>query len=164
VPGARAPADRPAAAASGPSLSPPALAARLPARPASPSPSASATPSAPPAAPSSGPTPLRPGSVVPLIISSTSYMTGAMVYLSLTYTDPGDDAAGFGFVGVNGTNWPAQSHPLAEPGVVRVGIVAYPFDLACGTARAHSGMVQAWIYDTAGDRSQPVTVALACSG
>jgi eukaryotic-like serine/threonine-protein kinase len=164
APGARAPADRPAAAASGPSLSPPALAARLPARPASPSPSASAAPSAPPAAPSSGPAPVRPGPAVPLIISSTSYMTGAMVYLSLTYTDPGNDAAGFGLVGVNGTNWPAQSHPLAEPGVVRVGIVAYPFDLACGTAGAHSGTVQAWIYDTAGDRSQPVTVALACSG
>jgi Protein kinase domain len=164
APGARAPADRPAAAASGPSLRPPALAARLPARPASVSPSASAAPSAPPAAPSSGPAPVRPGPAVPLIISSTSYMTGAMVYLSLTYTDPGNDAAGFGFVGVNGTNWPAQSHPLAEPGVVRVGIVAYPFDLACGTARALSGTVQAWIYDTAGDRSQPVTVALACSG
>ena len=38
----------------------------------------------------------------------------------------------------------------------------YPFNLECGTGQAYQSQVQAWIYDTAGDRSEPVTIDLAC--
>jgi hypothetical protein len=104
--------------------------------------------------------------LVPQIVSTSTYTEGRLVYFQLTYTDPGGDAAGFGFAGVNGSHWAAQDHPLASPapGIAGTGSVAYPLNLECGTARQYRGTVEAWIYDTAGHRSQSVVIALACSG
>ncbi len=84
-----------------------------------------------------------------------------MVYVSLTYSDPGNDAAG---VGLDGADWPAESHPFAVPGLVSVGTWAFPFDLSCGTAGQYQSSVQAWVYDTSGDRSPAVVIPLACAG
>jgi hypothetical protein len=153
--------------APGSSPSPPSLAARMPARRASPSPAPSASASVvagPPAdAGSPSPAPSGPVLAVPQIVSVTTYTVGAMVYLSLTYSDPGNDAAGVELAGVNGGSWPAESHPFDNPGLVSVGTAAFPFDLNCGTAGAYQGTVQAWVYDTSGDRSAPVITPLACA-
>jgi hypothetical protein len=105
-----------------------------------------------------------PGPLLPQVLTATTYSVGRLVYLSLTYADPGSDAAGFGFAGVNGAKWAAESHPFTDltGGLVSVGTVAYPFDLGCGTARQYQGSVAAWIYDAAGRRGPSVTATLAC--
>jgi hypothetical protein len=67
-------------------------------------------------------------------------------------------------MGVNGSRRVAASYPFSSPdqGIAGPGSIAYPIDLECGTARQHGAEVQAWIYDTAGRISQPVTISLAC--
>jgi hypothetical protein len=102
---------------------------------------------------------------VPRILTAATYMVGSLVYVSLTYADPGNDAAGVGFAGVNGSKWPSETHPFTDPAgaIINVGSVAYPFDLGCGLSQPDQVSVAAWIYDTAGDRSRPVTVTLACA-
>ena len=139
------------------------LAAGVAARPARPAALVPATAGPPP-----GTTP--PSPPVPQIITAATYTLGRLVYVRLTYADPGNDAAGFGFVGVNGARWAAESHPFTNPsggtasgGTVGGGTVAYAFDLGCGLARPDPSSVEAWIYDTAGTRSQPVTFTLACA-
>jgi hypothetical protein len=152
---------RPAAA---PALAAPSLAAGAPARPASPSPPAPAAPRPPAASTSVSPPAAGPAPLLPQVLTATTYSVGRLVYLSLTYADPGSDAAGFGFAGVNGAKWAAESHPFTDltGGLVSVGTVAYPFDLGCGTARQYQGSVAAWIYDAAGRRGPSVTATLAC--
>ena len=163
APGTRHRGARPAAAPAG-SPGPPSLAARLPARPASPSPAPSASAPAvtgpPTASASPSPTPSVPVPAIPQIISVTIYTVGVLVYVSLTYSDPGNDAAGVTFTGAG---FPAESHPFASPGLVSVGTVAVPFDLNCGTADENQGSVQASVYDTSGDSSPPVIAQLACA-
>jgi hypothetical protein len=104
---------------------------------------------------------------VPQILTTATYVVGRLVYVSLTYADPGNDAAGFGFVGVNGTEWAAESHSLTNAGpsgaIINPGSISYPFDLGCGPAQPLQASVKAWIYDAAGARSRPVTVTLACA-
>jgi len=64
----------------------------------------------------------------------------------------------------NGAGWAEESHPFSSPSYGRVspGIIEYPFNHGCGTSREYQSDVQAWIYDTAGRRSPPVIVHLAC--
>jgi hypothetical protein len=102
---------------------------------------------------------------VPTITSVGTYTSGAYVYFDIHYADPGNDAEGFGFVGVNGSTWAEESHPFSSPsyGIVGQDSIAYPFNQACGTAQQYSSYVQAWIYDTAGDRSAPVVIHLVCA-
>ena len=52
---------------------------------------------------------------------------------------------------------------LNEPIDLTVGSISYPFDLGCGLTQPGRAAVKAWIYDTAGDHSRPVTVTLACA-
>ena len=103
---------------------------------------------------------------VPEITSVGTYTQGELVYFDIDYSDPGNDAEGFGFVGVNGSGWAEENHPFSSPsyGIVGTDSIAYPFNEACGTAQQYASYVQAWIYDTAGDRSTPVTIQLACTG
>jgi hypothetical protein len=88
-----------------------------------------------------------------------------MVYFYVYYADPGNDAKGYGFMGINGTRYVAQRHSFTAPGraIVTAHHVAYPLDLECGTAKQHKAFVEAWVYDTAGTRSQPVFIRLACA-
>ena len=94
-----------------------------------------------------------------------TYTNGVDVYFSIDYDDPGHDAEGFGFVGVDGSGWAEESHPFSSPsyGIVGPGTIAYPFNLECGTAQAYQSQVEAWIYDTEGGRSQPVVIQLVCA-
>ena len=104
---------------------------------------------------------------MPQILTASTYWVGRLVYVSLTYADPGNDAAGFGFAGVNGAKWPAESYSFTDPdpagAIISAGSISYPFDLGCGLAQPGRAAVKAWIYDTAGDRSRQVTVTLACA-
>jgi eukaryotic-like serine/threonine-protein kinase len=89
------------------------------------------------------------------------------VYFLIDYTDPDNDAEGFGFVGINGSGWAEEQHPFSSPsyGIVGQDSIAYPFNLGCGTANQVSqSSVEAWIYDTAGVDSAPVDIELVCSG
>ena len=67
-------------------------------------------------------------------------------------------------MGVDGSRWIDATYPFSSPdqGIAEPGSIAYPIDLQCGTARQHGAEVEAWIYDTAGRSSQPVTISLAC--
>jgi len=97
-------------------------------------------------------------------MSVDTYRRGAWVYFDVHYADPGQDAQGFGFMGVNGSRWVEETDPFSSPdlGIIGPDSVAYPLNLECGTDQQHEAEVEAWIYDTAADRSQPVVIHLAC--
>jgi eukaryotic-like serine/threonine-protein kinase len=102
---------------------------------------------------------------VPQITSVGTYTQGELVYFDIDYSDPGNDAEGFGFVGVDGSGWAEENHPFSSPsyGIVGTDSIAYPFNVGCGTAQQQKSSVEAWIYDTAGDRSAPVDIQLVCT-
>jgi eukaryotic-like serine/threonine-protein kinase len=132
---------------------------------ASPSPSPSLTVSPSPTA-SSSPTPGESPSPTPApeITGSATYREGTRVYFDVQYEDPGNDVRGFGFMGVNGSRWMEATYPFSSPdeGIAGPDSIAYPLDLECGTAGQHGAEVEAWIYDAAGQSSQPVRISLAC--
>ena len=101
---------------------------------------------------------------VPQITSVSTYRQGIWVYFDVHYADPGQDAQGFGFMGVDGSRWVEASYPFARPhrGIVGPDSVAYPLNLECGTAHQREAEIEVWIYETAAARSQPVVVHLAC--
>jgi len=101
----------------------------------------------------------------PHITRTFTYQQGTMVFFEIYYSDPGHKAAGFGFVGVNGSDWPRQHYSFSSPssGIVEPGSVAYPLDQRCGTGLEYASYVKAWLYDTAGARSKPVVIYLACT-
>ena len=88
-----------------------------------------------------------------------------MVFFEIYYSDPGHDAAGFGFVGVDDSDLPRQVIPFSRPGaaIVEAGIVSYPLNQGCGTGLEYTSSVKAWIYDKTGARSKPVVIHLACT-
>jgi hypothetical protein len=102
---------------------------------------------------------------VPTITSVSTYTEGVDVYFDIQYADPGNDAEGFGFVGVNGSSWAEETHPFSSPsyGIVGPDSIAYPFNEGCGTAQQYDSYVKAWIYDTAGQQSAPVVIHLVCA-
>jgi hypothetical protein len=102
---------------------------------------------------------------VPRITKATTYTKGELVYFNIQYADPGNDAEGFGFVGVNGSGWAKESHPFWDPsyGIVGHDSIAYPFNQGCGTAAQSSSYVKTWIFDTALKASTPVTIHLVCT-
>jgi serine/threonine protein kinase len=144
---------RPPSATASASESPPASPSPFP------SPTASAS-TAPSPSPSASPSP-----PVPQITSVGTYEQGVWVSFDVNYSDPGNDAQGFGFMGVAGSGWVEETYPFSSPGPGIVGpdSVTYPVDLECGTAEQHKAEIEVWIYDTAGARSQPVVVHLACA-
>jgi len=102
---------------------------------------------------------------VPQITSVTTYTQGVLVYFDIHYTDPGHDAKGFGFVGVNGSGWAEENHPFSSPsyGIAALDSIAYPFNEACGTAQQYGSYVEAWINDKTGGRSKPIVIHLLCA-
>ena len=138
-----------------PSASPSPSPTASPSSTASPSPTVSASPS-----PGGSPSP----SPAPEITNAGTYQEGSRVYFDVHYADPGNDAWGFGFMGVNGSRWMQGTYPFSRPdqGIEGPGSIAYPIDLQCGTARQHIAEVEAWIYDATGQASQPVVISLAC--
>ncbi len=101
----------------------------------------------------------------PQITGIYGYQSGSLVYFSLTYANPDHDAKGFGFVGINGAGWAEENHSFSSPsyGIVGHDRIAYPFNLACGTAQHYNSWVDAWIYDSQGIRSKPAEIALTCT-
>jgi hypothetical protein len=102
---------------------------------------------------------------MPQITSVSTYTSGVLDYFRLAYSDPGRDAKGFGFVGINGAGWAEENHPFTAPsyGIVGKDQIDYPFNLLCGTTGQYSSRVEAWIYNSQGVRSYPVQVALKCT-
>jgi hypothetical protein len=56
------------------------------------------------------------------------------------------------------------TYPFSSPdaGIAGPDSIAYPLNLECGTVGQHVAEVEAWIYDAAGQSSQPVQISLAC--
>jgi hypothetical protein len=110
--------------------------------------------------------PAGPSPKPPKIIGTYTYQQGQMVYFEISYSDPGQNAAGFGFVGVQeSAGLPRQviSFSSPGPGIVEANTIAYPLDQGCGSSVEYTSSVRAWIYDKAGGRSKPVIIHLACS-
>ena len=124
------------------------IAARMAARPAGPVPKPTPSPPAP----------------VPRITGANTYQDGSRVFFVISYSDPGHDAAGFGFVGVQGSDTREQDYLFSNPadGIVAGNTIAYPLYQGCGTGLEFTGTVKAWIYNKAGVRSKPVIIHLAC--
>jgi hypothetical protein len=101
----------------------------------------------------------------PRITGTYTYQQGARVFFVISYSDPGHIAAGFGFVGVQGSDWRKQQHSFSSPadGIVTGSSIAYPLYQGCGTGLEYFSTVKAWIYDQAGARSKPVVIRVACS-
>jgi len=154
----------------------------MPSRSASPSPSQSPDPrtspapgnptssASPTASASQSPSPspslsTSPAPPVPQITSVTTYQQGVWVYFDVQYADPGHDAQGFGFMGSNGNRWTEETYPFSSPGrgIVGPDSIAYPLNLACGTARAHAAEIEVWIYAATGASSQPAVIQLVCT-
>jgi Protein kinase domain len=101
----------------------------------------------------------------PRITGTYTYQQGEKVVFELYYSDPGHDAVGFGFVGVDESDLPTQVIPFSSPGagIVEAGLISYPLNQGCGTGLEYTSSVKAWIYDKAGARSKPVVIHLACT-
>jgi len=101
----------------------------------------------------------------PRITGTFTYQQNEMVYFEISYSDPGHHAVGFGFVGVEGSDWPLQYYPFSDPadGIVEQNSISYPLNQGCGTGFEYTSNVKAWIYDSAGNRSKPVIIHLACT-
>ena len=106
-----------------------------------------------------------PSAQPPRITGTYTYQQGAMVYFEISYSDPGHNAAGFGFVGVEGSLWPKQHYSFSSPaqGIVEPNSIAFPLNQGCGTGFEYTSTVKAWIYDQGGTRSTPVIIHLACT-
>jgi hypothetical protein len=106
-----------------------------------------------------------PSAQSPRITGTYTYQQGAMVYFEISYSDPGHNAAGFGFVGVEESLWPKQHYSFSSPaqGIVEPNSIAFPLNQGCGTGFEYTSTVKAWIYDQAGTRSKPVIIHLACT-
>jgi serine/threonine protein kinase len=103
---------------------------------------------------------------VPKIIRTSTYQQGQMVFFEIFYSDPGHDATGFGFVGVQESDdLPRQVIPFSRPGpgIVEANTIQYPLDQGCNGNVEFTSSVKAWIYDKAGARSKPVIIHLACT-
>ena len=122
------------------------IAARMAARPAGPVPKPAPSPPA------------------PRITNTFTYQIGSRVFFEIIYSDPGHNAAGFGFVGVQGSDTREQDYLFSNPadGIVAGNTIAYPLYQGCGTGLEFTGTVKAWIYNKAGVRSKPVIIHLAC--
>jgi hypothetical protein len=122
------------------------IAARMAARPAGPVPKPAPSPPA------------------PRITGTFTYQQGSRVFFEISYSDPGHNAAGFGFVGVQGSGPREQDYLFSNPanGIVAGNSIAYPLYQGCGTGQEFTSTVEAWIYNKAGVRSTPVIIHLAC--
>ena len=51
----------------------------------------------------------------------------------------------------------------AQAAIVEANSISYPLNQGCGTGLEYTSTVKAWIYDSAGNRSKPVIIYLACT-
>ncbi|MFL5280773.1 MAG: calcium-binding protein [Rhodopila sp.] len=90
----------------------------------------------------------------PEITRVQTFPEGGLTYFRLNFTDPDNDAVGFGFRTIYGT----EEHTFTSPSYGRVspGQVEYPFNLLSGSAVD----VSAYIFDAARNRSPEVQIHL----
>jgi hypothetical protein len=107
---------------------------------------------------------LKPVPPAPRITGTYTYQQGSRVFFEVSYSDPGHNAAGFGFVGVQGSDTREQDYLFSNPadGIVAGNSIAYPLEQGCGTGQEYTSTVEAWIYNKDGVRSKPVVIHLAC--
>jgi hypothetical protein len=94
-----------------------------------------------------------------------TYKQGVTVYVDIYYTDQGNNADGFGFVGVDGSPIGEANYAFSSPGagIVEPGSITYPFNEGCGTGQPRSDSIEFWVTDAAGKQSPPSKpVHLAC--
>jgi hypothetical protein len=86
------------------------------------------------------------------------------MFFDIYYSDPGNNANGFGFVGVQGSSVSEQNYPFSSPadGIIETGSIAYPIDQGCGTSQPRSNHVKVWVNYGASARSKSVTIPLVC--
>ena len=110
-----------------------------------------------------GPVP-KPVPPAPRITGTYTYQQGSRVFFEISYSDPGHSAAGFGFVGVQGSDLREQNYLFSNPadGIVAGNSIAYPLEQGCGTGLEYTSTVKAWIYNKDGVNSKPVIIHLAC--
>jgi len=109
----------------------------------------------------------------PEIVDHETFREGALVFFQLFFTDPNNNATGFGFKGVNGSGWAEENHPFTSTSYGRMAArlwrgvrsiaIEYPFNHGCGTTSAYESDVEVWINDSTGRRSQSKTIQLKCS-
>jgi len=95
-----------------------------------------------------------------------TYQQGVMVYVDFYYTDQGNNANGFGFMGVDGSPIGEVNYQFSSPGagIVETGSITYPFNEGCGTAQPRSDSIEVWVTDAVGKQSRPTKpVRLACA-
>ncbi len=95
-----------------------------------------------------------------------TYRQGVTVYVDIYYADQGNNANGFGFMGVDGSPIGELNYPFSSPGagIIETGSITYPFNEGCGTAKQRSDSIEFWVTDAAGKRSPPSKpVLLACA-
>jgi hypothetical protein len=112
----------------------------------------------------------NPAGTTPEIVQFESFREGQLVFFRILFTDPDNNATGFGFKGINGAGWAEENHPFSNPSYGRVAQytspakVEYPFNLECGTASEYQTDVEVWIYTTSvTQRSNAVDIHLTCS-
>jgi serine/threonine protein kinase len=135
---------------------------------------ASSNSQAGPATPtSSGPVNLSPfglgagnasSSAPPKITRTYTYQLGSLMYFDIYYTDPGNKATGFGFVGVDGSSLGQKNYSFSSPGngIIEPNSVSFPFNEGCGTTPSRSTSVRVWITYAAGARSNAMVIHLTC--
>ncbi len=87
-----------------------------------------------------------------------------MVFV-IYYSDPGNNADGFGFMGVDGSSVGEQNHLFSSPadGIIETGSIAYPINQGCGTSQPRSNRVKVWVnYNADAQQSKSVTIPLVC--
>jgi hypothetical protein len=109
----------------------------------------------------------------PEIVDFEIFREGVLVFFRLFFTDPNNDAIGFGFRGAKGSLWGEERHPFSSPSYGRMAArlwkgvrsitIEYPFNHGCGTTSTYESDVEVWIYDSTGRPSPSKTIHLACS-
>ncbi len=104
-------------------------------------------------------------SVPPVITGSFTYPQGSQMVFVIYYSDPGNNADGFGFMGVDGSSVGEQNHLFSSPadGIIETGSIAYPINQGCGTSQPRSNRVKVWVnYNADAQQSKSVTIPLVC--
>jgi hypothetical protein len=92
-------------------------------------------------------------------------IAGELVYLRVAYTG---NLRTFGFVGIDGSNWTAESLTVDSPSYGEIdqggagGAVTYPFNHGCGTGSAYESDLRFWVAG-ADEQRDYVDVHLSCT-
>lgn len=100
----------------------------------------------------------------PEITKVETFREGNMIWVRLFFTDPDNNAAGFGFRAIHGGVWPEETYPFSSPsgGRISPGRIEYPFNLNCESKSLNKWDVTMWVYDSTGLASSPITTHLTC--